>query len=362
MSALIWWLATACLAWLQPRGRSRHADRRVEAPGISVLVPVSSPAPGLASCVESLRCLEHDRIEILLLAAADDGPAIEAIEREAGPSPSAVRALVLTPHASPNPKVGLLAATLDVARHELILFTDDNTISTPARIRGHLERYGDGARLVSAAAVGLRPEGFWGSVDAALMNGYFARLQLAGDRIGLSGVSGKSMLIARSDIARSGGLLPTGGALCEDAALQKRMAGIGARTALSRHPVFQTVGQRTLGEVWWRHRRWFYCRRTQVPWLFASEAAVCGVVAAAFGALGAPALGLPWWLGASVPAALLLGIEWAFLALQGWPTGAWYPAVWIAREALVLPLWIMALRGGAVRWRGRRLRLGADPR
>lgn len=357
-AAGIWFVATSSLACLQPRGRPHRDDDRVEAPGISVLVPVSSPASSLSSCVASLRRLEHGRIEILLLAAADDRAAIQAVQREAAPPGIAIRALVLEPLDSPNPKVGLLAAALGLARYDLLLFTDDNTISTPNRIRRHLERYGEGHRLVSAAAVGMGPEGFWGYVDAAFMNGYFARLQLAGDRIGVAGVSGKSMLIARSDIERSGGLLATGRTLCEDAALQKRVARIGGRTALSREPVMQRVGRRTLGAVWSRHRRWFFCRRTQVPWVFASEAAMSTVSVSGFAALGAHVLGVEWWLGASAMAVLLMSIEWVFLALKGWPIGAWYPVVWIAREMLVLPLWLMAMLGGAVRWRGRRLPLG----
>lgn len=355
----IWSVATSALACMQARHPRHRREGRRDGPGVSVLVPVSAPASGLRSCVASLRRLKHDRIEILLLAAIDDRVAVQAVQRDAeSAGTTTIRALVLRPLDSPNPKVGLLAAALRFARYDLLLFTDDNAISLPGRIRRHLERYDEDHQLVSAAAIGVRPEGFWGHVDAVFMNGYFARLQLAGDRIGVAGVSGKSMLIGRSDIERSGGLLPTGSTLCEDSALQKRVADIGGRTALSRQPVLQRVGRRTLGEVWSRHRRWFYCRRTQVPWVFASEAAVSSVVGSAFGALGTHSLGLEWWLGALVSAALLLGVEWVFLAVKGWPIGLWYPAAWIVREMLVLPLWLSALLGGTVRWRDRRLSLG----
>lgn len=356
-AAMTWSVAISVLAWLQPRSRPRRRRAGALSPGVTVLVPVSSPAPGLASCVESLRRQEHHgRIEILLLAAADDRAAVEAIRREAKSSPT-IRALALAPSDSPNPKIGLLAAGLGVAENDLLLLTDDNTVSPPDRIRRHLERRGEGHQLVSAAAIGVQPEGFWGSVDAAFMNGYFARLQLAGDQIGIAGVSGKSMLIARSDIERSGGLLATGLTLCEDAALQKRVARIGGRTGLSREPVLQRVGRRSLGEVWSRHRRWFFCRRIQAPWVFASEAALSTVAVSGVAALSAHVWGVEWWLGASAMAVLLMSVEWVFLAMKGWPIGAWYPAVWIAREMLVLPLWLTAMLGGEVRWRGRRLPL-----
>jgi len=160
-----------------------------------------------------------------------------------------------------EPQVRLLSAALEFDQYGLLWFTDDNTFSTPDRMRRRFERYGEGYGLVSATSGHATGDGF-----------------SAGE--------------------------PT----CP-----------GCSPANQRHLLFL-------------HR----CPGCWAP----------------------PGLGLEWWLGASVPAILPMAGEWAFLAAKGRPAGAWYPAVWIAREVPVPPLWMGPLLGSAVRWRGRRLRLG----
>lgn len=352
-----WCCGTAVLAVLQPLTRRPRNDL-LEFPGISLLVPVASPAPGLRLCVSSVRAMDYPDLEVLLLAAAEDPGAVQAVECEARARLGFARAVILAPRESPNPKVGLLAAAIDRAGNDILLFTDDNAVSPPSRAQSHLARLNEGCMLVSAAVVGVKPEGFWGHVDAAFMNGYFARLQLAGDRVGLSGVSGKSMMVRRTDVERSGGLLQTGQSLCEDSALQKRIARIGGRIGLSREPMGQVVGHRTPVEVWQRHKRWFFCRWSQVPAVFVAEALFSTIAASFFGALTATAAGNPWWIGALAVSLTLLGVEMAFLSITRWRIGRWYPLVWLVRELLVLPLCVAALAGGTVKWRNRRLSLG----
>ena len=346
------------MALLQPLKR-RKEDRLAVTPGVSVIVPVSSPAPDLGRCVELLLNLDYPDYEIVLCAAVDDLAAVAVIQEQESRGAAQLRAFALQAYPVPNPKVGLLAAAIPQARHELLLFTDDNVISSATRLRAHLALLENGYGLVSAAALGVEPAGFWGEVDAAFMNGHFARLQLAGDTIGLSGVIGKTLLISRADLERTGGLLAVGDSLCEDSELQKRVAGIGGRTALSHEPVRQVIGCRTFFDVWNRHRRWFFCRRCQVPGVFLAEAVVSLPVGAVAGALLGAGLGAPWWAGPAGMACVLLILEWAFLCAARWRIGPLFPLVWLARELLVLPLCVMALVGGTVRWRKSRRVLAA---
>lgn len=360
--SIAWWLATAVLAVRQSRGRVHEETglAQIASPvggsvGVSVIVPVASPAPHLGACVGSLLAMRYSPLEILLVAEVGDVPAIRAIERESAAAPARIRSLIVHPAASPNPKVGLQAAAVEAATHDLLLFTDDNAISPRSRVQAHLQRMDEGFALVSAPVVGIPSGPFWGQVDAAFMNGYFARLQLAGDVVGASGVLGKSMLVRRSDVERSGGILATGGTLsCEDAALQKRVAAVGGRTALCREPMQQRLDRPTPAEVWGRHRRWFFCRWNQRPAVLISEVVFSAAGGALAGAYAARALGWPWWNGALAVALALLAIELAFLQVKRWPIGARYPLVWIVREALVLPLCVASVLGGSVVWRQRR--------
>lgn len=358
--SVAWWAVTAVLAVQEsrsgPRGEIGHAT--VDgSEGVSVIVPVASPAPELGACVRSLLAMQYSPLEILLVASADDPAAIGTIEGQAAAAPGRVRCLVVRPEASPNPKVGLLAAAVGQAAHDILLFTDDNATSPPTRVQSHLRRLAEGYTLVSAVAVGVGATNFAGQVDAAFMNGYFSRLQLAGSALGLAGVMGKSMMIRRADVEQSGGLLPTGRTLCEDSALQKQIERAGGRTALSAEPMQQVIGAKSANQVWARHRRWCFCRRTQATGVFVAELAVSATVASVAGAIGTAGLGWPWWAGVSAVVAPLYLIEVAFLRAMRWPIGVRYPLVWLMREALVLPLWVAAVGGGRVAWRARRIEL-----
>jgi ceramide glucosyltransferase len=255
----------------------------------------------------------------------------------------ALRACVVTPAARGNPKSGLLAAAVREARHDLLLLTDDNVASSPARIQDHLAYRQAGYGLVAAAALGEGSANFWAAVDEAFMNGRFARLQLAGDAIGLAFTTGKSILVSRAALAASGGYEAAGDTLCEDAIVQQRLAAIGTRAAISDATVRQPLGRRRFREVWHRHLRWTGCRKRHVPLLFVVELVTSAPVAAIAGGLAAASLGLGAVAGIVGTMMLLMLLEWAFLVLARWPLDRRFPLAWLVREALSLALWFVAL-------------------
>jgi hypothetical protein len=185
------------------------------------------------------------------------------------------------------------------------------------------------------------------------MNGQFARLHLAGDFLGMGGVLGKSILVRRADLARAGGVLPTGRDCCEDAALTRNFAAIGLRTVLGDRPVRQPIGRIGFSEVWGRHRRWLSCRRKYIPATFACEALFSAPVACVAGAASFGALALPPFAGAAATAAIWCAIDCLFILANRWHFGPLTPLAWLVRELIFLPLWISALFARTVRWHGR---------
>jgi len=339
--SVAWTGSTILAALVRPWTRRRGA-RWVSLPPVSVVVPVSAPAPGLAACVASLARLDYPDHEVLLCAASDDGAAVRAIVAMRRKHPS-IRTCVVAPVPLDNPKSGLLAVAVREARHDLLLLTDDNVVSAATRIQDHLAHRDAGHGLVSAAALGESSENLWAAVDEAFMNGRFARLQLAGDAIGLTFTTGKSILVSRAALDASGGYAAAGDTLCEDAIVQQGLAAIGVRAALGDAPVRQPLGRRTLAEVWHRHLRWAGCRKRHVPLLFAAELVVSAPVAAIAGGIAAASLGAGFVIGAAGTAGALMAMEWAFLALARWPLDGRFPAAWLVREALSLALWFAAL-------------------
>jgi ceramide glucosyltransferase len=269
-----------------------------------------------------------------------------------------IRHCLVVPQAGINPKVALLTAAVCEARNEVFLFTDDNLVLAPTQIQAHLAYLDLGFALVSAAAIGIGPKNLWGAVDAAFMNGYFARFQLAGHVVGLSYITSKCLMLSRRVLEESGGLKAVA-THCDDAELQKRFVAGGRRATLSHAWVSQPIGERGFGEIWNRHLRWFYCRRRYAPGFFLVEGVLSSVVAMLAGGVVAAHGGLPAWSGVGTTFAFLMAVEWVLLTFQGWRPGPWYPFAWLAREILVLPLWLTALVGRRAIWRGRPVPLRA---
>ena len=352
-----WHVSTMAAALAQPRKRRVHWS--ISRPSVSVIVPVSSAAPALARCAASLTELDYPKVEVLLCAAEGDFAAAKAIVAAEQAQPG-LRTCIVKPDAINNPKSALLAAAIPRATHELLLLTDDNVVSSPLRIQAHLAYREAGFGLVSACVLGEATENFWGAVDAAFMNGHFARLQLAGDAVGLSFSTGKSVMVSKMALARSGGYAAAGDSMCEDAIVQRGLKATGQRVTLSHEPLRQPIGRRRAAEVWHRHVRWASCRRRYAPLLFGLEMATAAPVAALAGGLASAGLGTSFATGLVVTIVLQLGLERAFLTLARWPVSPGYPAAWAARELLALPLGVAALlpRRRTV-WRKRALALRA---
>lgn len=354
-ATLAWNVGTAIAALLQPR-KGRHVGGRPEAlPPISIIVPVRAPAPALPACARSLASLDYPDFEVILCAEDDDVAALELTKQAA----SKYRRFTLcdSPVASTvNPKAALLDAGIQKARHDLLLLSDDNVVSTSNRLRTLIAYRNAGYGLVSTCVLGSEAQNFWGDVDRAFMNGHFARLQCAGDSIGLSFATGKSMLLSRADLRRSGGIGSIGATGCEDAKLQRQLEAIGTRITLSHDRIMQPIGLRTFSEVWHRHLRWTMCRRQYAPLLFVGEAILSAPVASISGSVAGVGLGVGFAPGFVASATVLMAIEWAFLRISGASPGWRFPAIWLTREVLSLPLWFAALRPRrTVVWRARAL-------
>ena len=351
-AAITWNAGTTIAALAQPRKRRQIAWPEVTPP-ISIIVPVRAPAPALTACAKSLALLDYPDFEIILCAEDDDADAIELTQRTALEYEQ-FTACSSRISATANPKAALLDAGIQKARHDLLLLSDDNVVSPPNRLRTLVAYRNAGYGLVSNCVLGADARNFWGDVDRAFMNGHFARLQCAGDLIGLSFATGKSMFLSRADLQRSGGVGSIGATLCEDAELQRQLGAAGVRTALSHDRLLQPIGLRTFSEVWQRHLRWAMCRRQYAFLFFVGEALLSAPVASISAAIAGASLNVGFAPGLAAAATTLMAIEWAFLRISGAAPGWRFPAFWLTREMLALPIWFAALsRRRTVIWRTR---------
>lgn len=360
-ASLLWLLGTMTFALLQPGKRRRSRKLSGVAP-VSIIVPTSAldtprAARDRAEAMRSLLELNQPDYEIILCVdRADQGRDLAARLLQSYRDPR-VHVMTARDQSSANAKIDAMAAAAGVARHELLLFSDDDVVVDSDHVSHLRQQLHDNVGLVSAAAIGIQPTNFGGYLELAFMNGQFARLHLAGDFLGISGALGKTILVERRGLQEAGGLLPTGGDCCEDAALTRNFKAAGLGVALSDVAVRQPVLDQRFLDVWRRHVRWLGCRRKYLPVVFVCEGLFSAPVAVAAAAV---ASGQTSW-GAATGAAACLFVWCAadalFALLNGWHFGSRTPAAWLVREAIFLPMWAQALVTRTVTWHGRHVPL-----
>ncbi len=304
LASLGWLVGTWALAFLQPF-RRRTASSPAVLPPVSIIVPTSA--------FESARSKADRRATIASLLELETGEAEIVVCVDRGKeladqiSGDRVRVIGAAEPSSANAKVDAMASGVQAARHDLLLFSDDDVRLDRQHLARLAAQAGHDIGLVSAAAIGTAPENLWGELELAFMNNQFARLHLAGDFLGMGGVLGKSILVRRADLARVGGVF----------------------------------------------RRWLSCRRKYIPATFACEALFCAPVACLAGAVAFGAMAFPPAAGAAVTAATWCAIDCLFILANRWHFGPLTPLAWLVRELIFLPLWTAALFARTVRWHGR---------
>jgi ceramide glucosyltransferase len=360
-ASLLWLLGSMACALLQPQKRKK-SRMLAQARPISIIVPTSAADTlraerDRAEAIGSLLELHHPDYEIILCVdRAEQGRELTARLLKSYRD-RRIHVMAARHQASANAKIDALDAAVGAARHDLLLFSDDDVLVDRDHVSCLRQQLHDNVGLVSAAAIGVRPTNFWGYLELAFMNGQFARLHLAGDFLGFSGALGKTILVARKTLQRAGGLLLTGDDCCEDAALTRNIKAAGMAVALSHIAVQQPILDQRFSEVWRRHVRWLGCRRKYLTVVFICEGLFSTPVAVAAGAVASSQLSWGPVAGAAGSLLVWCAADALFTLLSGWHFGLRTPVAWLVREAIFLPMWGQALVTRTVTWHGRHVPL-----
>jgi len=291
-----------------------------------------------------------------------------------------------------NPKVNNLIRSYRQAAHDIIWVVDSGVMAAS----GTLARSVD-ALLGSPSSMSNRPRRnialvhhvpfassscgvqLGSKLEEAFLNTNHAKMYIALNSVGIdSCVVGKSNLWRRSDVERvngSGNPIPNasqGGSqtgecglaafgrfLAEDNMIARALwHELGQRHDLSCDVVRHAVGHMTLSDYVWRRVRWVRVRKHMVfaATLFEpfTESIVLGLIGSA---------SLQHFTG--LPKSILLLIHFisiifvdldVYASLAGHPlptVSRWqFIGAWAARELLALPIWVLAISGSEVEWRG----------
>lgn len=324
---------------------ARRAKASADAPPICLLVPVR----GLdATALETLPAFlrqDHPDHRVLFCVEDADDPVVPTLRTLLDTHPGRGELLIGRDPISHNPKLNNLVKGWQADAGDWVAMVDSNALVPDDYLSQLSAAWDAGTGLVTSPAVGIRPDGVWGRVEAAFLNTHQARWQFAADLFGAGFAQGKTLFWNRALLDRAGGLAALGRELAEDVASTKLVRAQGLSVRLVAQPVFQPMGRRDFAAVWDRQLRWARIRRLGFPLLFLPELLLGGLLPLALLALLAPAL-LPLGI------AIWYGAEWTLARANGWPAGWRDVAAMMLRDALMPALWLWSWKSRTIAWRG----------
>jgi ceramide glucosyltransferase len=322
---------------------------------MTILQPILSGDPALG---ETLRCnLEAVQARFLWLVDEDDAEGLRITgELAAGSNGRAVILRCPPVSGNDNPKTVKLQRGLAAVETEYIAVLDDDTIVTPK----HLSRAVFALRsctLYTGLPCYLGGAGFWSSLVTHFVNNnstltYLPLLPL----IGPLTINGMFYVMRSEELRAMGGFAPITAKLCDDYALATLVRSHGGtiRQGVTRQYLRTTVP--SAGHYVRLMHRWFLFANILV------RDQPFGVQLLLFVALGLPPL-LLWTgfatLSYALPLVLLLR-HFVIGSLQD-PASGGNSAILSILSELLQPLhWLHATLQHTLRWRTRRIALGAD--
>ena len=219
--------------------------------------------------------------------------------------------------------------------------------------------------LVHHLPVGIDPKTFGSALEACYLNLNHAKVYTFLNYLSIAScINGKSNMYRKTHLEAIGGLAQFGKYLAEDNVIGQSILRHGLQHAMTADLAKQPLGSLSVKEFIKRRIRWIRVRKYVAtagtlyePW---SECFLSGI---AGGACFQYLFGIPILLFFSIHVFIwficdlmvMYCLEPKFLSSTGL-----YVSSWIVKETFALPLWIAAMVGTRVEWRGQQYSLKSD--
>jgi len=342
------------------RGSTRHAEQEnlANTPGVSILKPVHGRDPHFYEAIRSHADLDYPEYEILFGLNNPQDPALEDLTRLATEFPERKIRVIQCPRRMPNAKVGVLADLEREARYPVLVVNDSDIVVERdylRRVTAALAEPGVGLVTCLYRAMGDTEPACWEALGIATD---FAPGVLVARLIGVAEFAlGSTMALRAQDLAQIGGFEAVGEYLADDYQLGRRIAERGHRIALARAVVATWLAAKSWSDVWRHQVRWsrtIRCSRAAGYYGYViTNATVWALVALCVNA---------WPVAvAALTVRLLAGIATAGLVLHDRrAVRSWFLIPF--RDLVGFAIWVAALGGSTVEWRGEKIRLTKDGR
>jgi len=339
----------ALFAVLRHRGRRDAPSSRF--PRVSVLKPLYGLDPGFAGAARSHAAQQYPDFEILFGVRDPGAPEAAVVDQLQREFSGAVR-LVVCQTPAQNGKAGSLIDLAREARGDILVINDSDITVSPDYLRRVIAPLEDARVGVVTCLYRASADSIAGQWEAFSIAACFAPGVLVAPLMGVKDIGlGATLVVRASDLHRAGGFEAVADYLADDNVLARNITRLGLRVHLS-----DVVVETHLGAPGWRHAwrhqlRWFRTIRvtnrpgyTGLPLTFASVWALLAVDTG------------QWWLAVLTLIARLAAVLATARLLACPVTSRWW---WLAPilDITNAILWIAALTGDTVEWRGQHLRL-----
>ena len=285
-----------------------------------------------------------------------------------------------------NPKVNNLVRPFQQAKYDIVWVVDSGIMVAPGTLARSVESLTSSKTprvglvhhvpfaVVNKAKVGSQ-------LEAAFLNTNHAKMYIAINTVGVeSCVVGKSNLYRRSDLelvngclvpARSQirrlhepavgyGLAAFGRFLAEDNMIGSALwHELGLRHDLSCDVARNVIGDMSFFDYAWRRVRWIRVRKHMALAATLVEPCTESVALCVLGSLSCRTLfGVPLWVFTFFHFLLWLSVDLdVCTSIGGQGLKLSFIFAWLGREILAFPIWLIAIAGNEVTWRGEKYRV-----
>jgi ceramide glucosyltransferase len=328
------------------------------APAVSMLKPLHGSEPGLEAALASFLAQDYAGPIQLVMGVQDAAdlalPAAQSL-REAHPDQD-VTVVVDSRMYGANAKVANLINIFGQARHEVLVLADSDISVPPDYLRRVMAALCEpGVGVVTCPYFGVAKAGFWSQLAAMGVSYQFLPSVAVGVSFGLAQpCMGSTIALRRETLDRIGGFEAFADVLADDYAIGQAVRATGARSSVAAMLVAHGCAERSLGEVVAQELRWARTIRGVDPAGFAGSvvthpvplaliaAVLLHAAPASLAILAAAVISRLWLMRNVDKTAGLRGQPWWLLPL---------------RDILSFGIFLGALFGRAVEWRGRRYRV-----
>ncbi|HZP39092.1 MAG TPA: bacteriohopanetetrol glucosamine biosynthesis glycosyltransferase HpnI [Methylomirabilota bacterium] len=358
-----WLIACWCVALRVRRVSYAPADEPAPAPPVSVLKPLKGAEPELYDNLASFCRQEAPDFEILFGVRDPKDPAVAVVRRLQRQWPDRPLRLLIAPDLGANPKVAILRALCEQARHDVLVISDSDIRVGPDYLRRVVGPLRDprvalvtclyrarGVRRLAEALEALYID--FTFLPSVAVDSLIPRFRTA---------LGATIALRRGDLRRAGGFEAIADHLADDHAVAAMLTGGGRVCRLSSCVVEHAGGSMTGRDLWQRGVRWARTIRSAEPRRYLGLPVTFALPWAALLVAASGGAEAAWW---ALVATLALRV-----AVAGWiaprigDRTAWRWLVWLpVRDVLDVAIWCAGLAGNAVVWRGVRYRVRPDGR